>query len=41
MEDILARVTLNPAVSQGKPTLRNMQFTVAQLLELLAAGMTN
>lgn len=41
MEDILARVTLNPAVSQGKPTLRNMRFTVAQLLELLAAGMTH
>ncbi|MVM29972.1 DUF433 domain-containing protein [Spirosoma sp. HMF4905] len=41
MENLLARVTLNPAVSQGKPTLRNMRFTVAQLLELLAAGMTN
>ena len=41
MENLLARITLNPAVSQGKPTLRNMRFTVAQLLELLAAGMTN
>lgn len=41
MENLLARVTLNPAVSQGKPTIRNMRFTVAQLLELLAAGMTN
>ncbi|GAB3557784.1 DUF433 domain-containing protein [Spirosoma fluminis] len=41
MENLLARVTLNPAVSQGKPTLRNMRFTVAQLLELLAAGMTH
>lgn len=40
MENLLARVTLNPAVSQGKPTIRNMRFTVAQLLELLAAGMT-
>ena len=41
MENLLARITLNPAVSQGKPTLRNMRFTVAQLLELSAAGMTN
>ena len=41
MENLLARVTLNPAVSQGKPTLRNMRFTVAQILELLASGMTN
>ena len=41
MKNLLARVTLNPAVSQGKPTLRNTRFTVAQLLELLAAGMTN
>ena len=41
MESLLTRVTLNPAVSQGKPTLRNMRFTVAQLLELLASGMTN
>jgi len=41
MENLLTRITLNPAVSQGKPTLRNMRFTVAQLLELLAAGMTN
>lgn len=41
MENLLARVTLNPAVSQGKPTIRNMRFTVSQLLELLAAGMTH
>ena len=41
MENLLTRITLNPAVSQGKPTLRNMRFTVAQLLELLAAGMTH
>lgn len=40
MEDLLKRITLNPNVSQGKPTIRNMRFTVAQLLDLLAAGMT-
>ena len=40
MENLLKRITLNPQVSQGKPTIRNMRFTVAQLLDLLAAGMT-
>jgi uncharacterized protein (DUF433 family) len=40
MEDLLKRITINPMVSQGKPTIRNMRFTVAQMLELLAAGMT-
>lgn len=40
MENAFERITLNPEVCQGKPTIRNMRFTVAQLLELLAAGMT-
>ncbi|MGA0560642.1 DUF433 domain-containing protein [Larkinella sp. VNQ87] len=40
MEDLLKRITSNPKVSLGKPTIRNMRFTVAHMLELLAAGMT-
>ncbi|MEO5569727.1 MAG: DUF433 domain-containing protein [Bacteroidia bacterium] len=36
---LLERVTLNPDVCNGKPTIRNMRFTVTQLLELLASGM--
>ncbi len=34
------RITLNPEVCKGKPTIRNMRFTVAQMLELIAGGMT-
>ena len=34
------RITINPNVCNGRPTIRNMRFTVAQLLELLAAGMS-
>jgi uncharacterized protein (DUF433 family) len=34
------RITLNLEVCKGKPTIRNMRFTVAQMLELLAGGMT-
>ena len=36
----LNRITINPEVCLGKPCIRNMRFTVAQLLELLASGMT-
>ena len=41
MTDLLRRITLNPAVCSGKPTIRNMRFTVAQMLELLAGGMSH
>ena len=34
------RITLNPIVHKGRPTIRNMCFTVANMLELLAGGMS-
>jgi hypothetical protein len=37
----LDRITINPAVLFGKPTIRNMRYPVAMLLDLLSAGMTN
>lgn len=40
MNNIMTRITLNPEVCKGRPTIRNMRFTVHQLLELLASGMT-
>lgn len=40
MESLLSRITVNPAVCHGKPTVRNMRYTVEMLLDLLAAGMT-
>jgi uncharacterized protein (DUF433 family) len=40
MEELATRITMNPEVCKGKPTIRNMRFTVAQMLELLASGMT-
>jgi uncharacterized protein (DUF433 family) len=36
---LLERITINKGVCNGKPTIRNMRFTVSQLLELLASGM--
>lgn len=41
MENLLSRITTNPEVRGGRPCIRNMRFTVAELLELLAAGMTH
>lgn len=40
MNALLYRITLNPNVLNGKPSIRNMRFGVTHLLDLLAAGMT-
>ncbi|HNL07495.1 MAG TPA: DUF433 domain-containing protein [Chitinophagales bacterium] len=40
MENLLSRITTNPNVCKGKPCIRDMRFTVTQLLELLASGMS-
>ena len=41
MENLLARITLNPDVCFGKPTIRNMRYPVEMILDLLSAGMTS
>ena len=41
MENILLnRITVNPAVCHGKPTVRNMRYPVEMILDLLSSGMT-
>ncbi len=40
-ENLLDRITINPNISFGKPTIRNMRYPVEIILDLLAAGMTN
>jgi len=37
---LLERVTVNPDVMVGKPTVRGMRITVEQLLKAMAAGGT-
>jgi uncharacterized protein (DUF433 family) len=37
----MERITINPNICKGKPTIRNMRFTVSQMLELLASGMSH
>jgi uncharacterized protein (DUF433 family) len=39
-QKLLSRITIVPGVCGGKPTIRGMRFTAANLLELLAGGMT-
>ena len=37
---LLERITHNPNVCFGKPTVRNLRYPVEMLLDLLGAGMT-
>jgi len=40
-KNLLSRITMNPEVCFGKPTIRNMRYPVQMILDLLASGMTN
>jgi len=37
---LLNRITINPAMSFGKPTIRGLRYSVEWLLELLSSGMS-
>ena len=39
-ENLLKRITINPKVMVGKPTIRGMRITVEQILRALAGGVT-
>ena len=39
-EELLQRITLNPAACFGKPTIRNLRYPVEMILDLLNSGMT-
>jgi uncharacterized protein (DUF433 family) len=40
MDTILNRITINPEICHGKPTIRNMRYPVELILDLLSSGMT-
>ncbi len=40
-EELLKRITIDPAICHGKPIVRGMRYPVANMLELLASGMTH
>jgi uncharacterized protein (DUF433 family) len=35
---LIQRITINPEIAHGKPTIRNKRYTVEGLLEYLAGG---
>jgi uncharacterized protein (DUF433 family) len=39
-QNLLKRITSNPDICFGKPTVRNSRYSVEMILDLLAAGMT-
>lgn len=40
MPDLLERITIDPAICHGKPTIRGLRYPVETLLELLSVGMS-
>lgn len=40
MEDLLQRITVNPNMAFGKPTIRGLRYSAEWLLELLSSGMS-
>ena len=40
LDILLSRITMNRNVCNGKPSIRGIRFTVSQMIELIASGMT-
>jgi uncharacterized protein (DUF433 family) len=40
MENLSARITVDPKVMVGKPTIRGLRITVEQILKALASGVS-
>jgi len=40
-EALLSRVTMIPGLMAGKPTIRGLRFTVSDVLEMMASGMSS
>jgi uncharacterized protein (DUF433 family) len=37
----LSRITIDPQVCHGRPTIRGLRYTVEMILDLLSSGMTS
>jgi uncharacterized protein (DUF433 family) len=37
----MERITIDPAICHGKPTIRGLRYPVEMILELLSSGMTS
>ena len=39
-QELIKRITIDPDICHGKPTIRGLRYPVENMLELLASGMT-
>jgi uncharacterized protein (DUF433 family) len=39
--NLLERITINPEIVHGKPSIRGMRWTVEMIIDLLGSGMSN
>ena len=39
-QELLKRITINPAMAFGKPTIRGLRYSAEWLLETLSSGMS-
>lgn len=39
--NFINRITINPEICNGKPTIRNTRYTVDLILDLLSAGLSD
>jgi uncharacterized protein (DUF433 family) len=40
LDNLLGRITIDPRISHGKPTIRGLRYPVETMLELMSSGMT-
>ena len=40
IENLLSRITINPKIMLGKPTIRSMRITVEQIVRALSGGVS-
>ncbi len=41
LRELAERITIDPAICHGKPTIRGLRYPVEMILELLSAGMSS
>lgn len=41
MEELLARISIDPAICHGKPIMRGLRYPVDFILELFSSGMSS
>ncbi len=40
MQDLKSRITIDPDIMHGKPTIRGLRYSVEMILQLLSSGMS-